>query len=251
MATNKEGAIWLFDAAANSFVSLDTQSGQAASQKAVTLASSPVKIIFDGEGRLWFIEQSRQTIGSFEPSSGQLKEFPLASDASLADLAVASGNQVWLTDAGRNKLIKVEKGWLTEYTIPTSYSSPQGIAVDETGGVWFAESMSNKIGLLREGHFEEYAVPTALGQPGSLGLDRQGNLWFIEHGSSKLGHIGAETLRRFSSSLAQRVEQLCAPPPAEPPNKSATPPVNSQPNGSQPTQEKGEQNVNRHGHNQD
>ena len=121
-----------------------------------------------------------------------------------------SEGPVWLTDAGRNKVIKIESGWLTEYTIPTSFSSPQSIDVDRDGRVWFAEQRANKIGLLTDGNFQEYSVPQE-SEPSDLRVDSQGNLWFAQRKSPKLGFISAETLRGLSApAAAQQDARPCS-----------------------------------------
>ncbi len=40
-------------------------------------------------------------------------------------------------------------GAITEFTVPTSNSQPQGIASGPDGALWFTESGASKIGRLR------------------------------------------------------------------------------------------------------
>ena len=233
------GVVWLFDSSSANFVSLDLATGQSTVAKHVTLHSPPAKMLAGDTGKLGLIEQSRKHIAIFDPASGDLSEFALPPEANLSDIVAATGGLFWASDAGRNKIIKIEKGWLTEYTVPTSFSSPQGLAADAEGGVWFAETLANKIGLLREGQFEEYIVPTPESRPTRIGIDGEGNLWFVQSGANKIGLISSATVRALRTSIAQRVERPCVQP--EPTRSDAN---RNQPHG-------GGENVNGHRHNQD
>jgi plastocyanin len=177
--------------------------------KRAILSSAPLKVIATADRKLWFIEDSRNVAGSYDTSSGDVKEYQFAPGASLTDIAASSSGLVWLTDAGRNKVIKIENGWLTEYTIPTSFSSPQSVDVDRDGRVWFAEQRANKIGLLQDGNFQEYSVPQE-SEPSDLRVDSKGNLWFAQRKSPKLGFIPAETVRGLSASVAQQDARPCS-----------------------------------------
>ena len=209
-AITGSGELVVFDNTARGFVSINLQSGHSSLIKQVTLTGSPVNLIADGRGTLWFIEQSRTVVGSFDAGSMEVKEYPLPSGANLTDIAASNHDQVYLTDAGRNKLIRVENGWLNEYTIPTSFSSPQGLSVGRDGRVWFTEALANKLGFLQDGRFQEYAVPAG-SEPASPRIDSQGNLWFIGRRSGKLGFLPAETLQHLSSPVTQLSGQPCSP----------------------------------------
>jgi len=177
--------------------------------KQVRLSGAPLKAIATDDCKVWFIEDSRSVAGSFDPVSGDVKEYQFASGASLTDIAASGSGPVWLTDAGRNKVIKIENGWLTEYTIPTSFSSPQSVDVDGDGRVWFAEQRAKKIGLLQDGNFQEYSIPQE-SEPSDLRVDLQGNLWFAQRKSTKLGFIPAETVRSLNASVAQQDGRPCS-----------------------------------------
>ena len=49
---------------------------------------------------------------------------------------------------------------MTEYSLPTSFSIPQGITAGPDGNIWFAETHNNKIGRITpSGRLTEYRVP--------------------------------------------------------------------------------------------
>ena len=66
-------------------------------------------------------------------------------------------------------------GDVTEFTIPTPVSLPQGIVVGPDGVSWFAQRSANAIGSLSNGTFSQYPLPNAGSAPFwvALGLRRE------------------------------------------------------------------------------
>ena len=71
---------------------------------------------------------------------------------------------------------------ITEFTIPTAGSAPEGIAAGPDGNLWFTESSGNKIGRITPlGAIDEFAVPTSGSRPWGITAGPDGNLWFTEN----------------------------------------------------------------------
>jgi streptogramin lyase len=72
-------------------------------------------------------------------------------------------------------------GQITEFTIPTAGSAPEGIATGPDGNLWFTESSGNKIGRVTTvGAIDEFEVPTPGSSPWGITAGPDGNLWFTE-----------------------------------------------------------------------
>jgi streptogramin lyase len=81
-------------------------------------------------------------------------------------------------------------GSITEYTIPTSSSTPQGITTGPDGNLWFTEEGVNKIGkITTSGTITEYSIPTSNSFPYFITSGPDGNVWFTEAGTSQIGKI--------------------------------------------------------------
>ena len=81
-------------------------------------------------------------------------------------------------------------GDITEFTIPTAASSPQGIATGPDGNLWFTEFSSGKVGRLTPGGtFTEFTIATSNSQPTDITAGPDGNLWFTELHASKIGKL--------------------------------------------------------------
>ena len=76
---------------------------------------------------------------------------------------------------------------ITEFSVPTVYSDPSGIAAGPGGTLWFTEHHANKIGRISpSGTITEFP-----GGWGPLGITAgpDGNLWFTDNDNSVIGRI--------------------------------------------------------------
>ena len=81
---------------------------------------------------------------------------------------------------------------VTEFTIPTVNSAPNGIAAGPDGNVWFTESAdsANKIGRISpSGVVTEFPIPTAASEAFGITAGPDGNLWYADSGSDRIGKI--------------------------------------------------------------
>ncbi|OGH14940.1 MAG: hypothetical protein A3H50_03680 [Candidatus Levybacteria bacterium RIFCSPLOWO2_02_FULL_37_10] len=85
-----------------------------------------------------------------------------------------------------------EKITITEFSIPTTESSPVGITVGPDGNYWFTEQghNANKIGRITpDGKITEFPIPTNDSGPFSITSGPDGNLWFTEAYANRIGRI--------------------------------------------------------------
>ncbi len=110
-----------------------------------------------------------------------------------------SANRAFYTAQMSNRIGVVEwgAGKFTEWTIPTSGSSPWGIALGpeiltDTGTfVWFTESVGGKIGRLNPitGEFVEWSVTQGF-EPHDIAVDRARlTVWFTEYLGNRIGKL--------------------------------------------------------------
>ena len=79
---------------------------------------------------------------------------------------------------------------ITEFTIPTAGSEPEGIVAGPDGNLWFAEQAGNKIGRMTlAGIFTEFPIPTPSSWPETITVGPDGNLWFTEQDGNRIGRI--------------------------------------------------------------
>lgn len=84
-------------------------------------------------------------------------------------------------------------GVITEFLIPTSNSSPQGIVAGPDGNIWLVESGGNKIARVTpSGLITEFALPGSGRSPEYITAGPDGNLWFTERIGNNIGRITPE-----------------------------------------------------------
>lgn len=121
---------------------------------------------------------------------------PTASSGPVDMTTNLSTGAPWFTEINSNKIGKVNLSGagdtITEYSIPTGNSFPQGISSDATGDIWFAESGSaaNKIArVTNAGVFTEWAIPTGAAGASDTIPVTGGNVWFSESSLNKIGRL--------------------------------------------------------------
>ena len=79
---------------------------------------------------------------------------------------------------------------ITEYPVPTSMSTPDGIAAGSDGALWFTEASGDKIGRISTtGAVTEFGIPTSSSLPQYITAGTDGALWFTEVNANKIGRI--------------------------------------------------------------
>jgi virginiamycin B lyase len=116
---------------------------------------------------------------------------------------LGSDGNLWFTEPGvagvsgsGNKIgqINALSQVVTEFPLPTSNSSPQGITAGPGDALWFTEKLGNNIGSIspRNDHINEFPLPTANSSPNGIATGSDGNLWFTEL-AGRIGEINPDT----------------------------------------------------------
>ncbi len=115
-------------------------------------------------------------------------------------LAVAGVVIVWwllgssLGSFGVGDAFAASVGQVSEFSIPTAHSGPDGIAAGSDGNLWFTESGGSQIGRITPaGELSEFSVPTADGQPEGIAAGPDGSLWFTDEGIGRITPAGQIT----------------------------------------------------------
>ena len=112
---------------------------------------------------------------------------PLAVGAGVSMLV--SGGGPLIAHAAAHS-VQAGIGTITEFTVPTASSTPNGITAGSDGNIWFTEYTSDKIGRITpSGTITEFNVPTANAAPRQIAAGPDGNLWFTEFSADQIGRI--------------------------------------------------------------
>jgi uncharacterized repeat protein (TIGR02543 family) len=109
-----------------------------------------------------------------------------------ADVVAGPDGNMWFTEFSGNKIGRSSlSGTITEFSIPTAGSQPDGITVGPDGALWFVEFGANKIGRITTSGTvtNEFPITTASSQTFFIVTGSDGNLWFAETGANQIGQI--------------------------------------------------------------
>jgi len=192
------GRLLRFDPVHKNFTSVDVP----------TASSFPMRLVVDGENRVWFTELLGNKIGVYDQSKRQLMEYSVPTNASgPADLTFDKNGNLWFTEAYGKNLGEFfpQNESFVEYPLGNStasqiVSSPVGLAFDSAGNVWVADHGGNWIvqfnplthGIVKyPTHFPPQDVyPISL--VNDLLTDSKGRVWFVEHGGNSVGYLNIE-----------------------------------------------------------
>lgn len=78
---------------------------------------------------------------------------------------------------------------ITEFRIPTSNASPDGIVVGPDGNLWFTETVGKIGSVSPKGKFVEFSLTSDSGVIAGITVGADGNLWFTELDGNRIGRI--------------------------------------------------------------
>jgi streptogramin lyase len=86
--------------------------------------------------------------------------FPIPNGGLAYQIVSGSDGNVWFIESAANKLARMSPtGVVTEFTVPTANSRPNGLALGTDGNIWFGQSVGSKIGRISStGTFAEYPL---------------------------------------------------------------------------------------------
>jgi len=168
--------------------------------------SSPVFLLVDKHGNIWFSEPTTNAIGRLTPvtitglPAWKQWKVPTAS-ASPYDLVLDNNGNIWFTEYSADKIgfFNTTTKTFVETTIATAGSLPYGITKDAAGTIWFAESAAQKIGSFTPTTtgtvtIKEYVINIAGGPiPHLIVADSAGTLWYSEGFSGDIGSYNPTT----------------------------------------------------------
>ena len=167
-------------------------------------SSGPAQITSDPSGRVWFVEQGSNQIGSYDSSSNSFSEFAIPTPNALPEgIAVDPEGNVWFTELSPNGLgvLFPENGTIREVTIPPAPDGigcgPIGVTPQGNGSIWVTCEFSNQIDEYSPsiGILKQFDLPVAFSAPLQVLFDKSGNFWFTAADSGMLGYATTSQLR--------------------------------------------------------
>ena len=172
-------------------------------------ASGPAQVASDSVGRIWFVEQGSNQIGSFDPTTDRVSEFNIPTAKALPEgIAIDRDGTVWFAELTSNGLghLFPGNGTIREVTIPTGTAGlgcgPIGVTPQGNGSIWITCEFSNQIDeyVPAEDTIKVFELPIAFSAPLQILFDTSGNFWFAAADAGMLGHATVNQLRPGTSA---------------------------------------------------
>lgn len=161
--------------------------------------SSPLFVVVDADGNLWFSQPNSDAIGEYNPQTAAWSQWHTKRGSTPYDLVFDTRGNLWFTEISSNSIgfFNPHTQTLVENTISTPNSSPYGITLAADGTIWFTE---NRTGLGQIGSFTPTASGTvnivehqvdALRPAHLITSDKAGNIWYSEGFAGYIGEYNA------------------------------------------------------------
>jgi virginiamycin B lyase len=170
-------------------------------------------------GRVWFTDQSGDSVWVLNVHSRSFARFALRGLGSPYQIAGDQKGNVWFTEVDGNRLGEItQSGSLEEFSVPlggrynlfSQSTGPAGLAIAGDGAVWFTEVYADSIGVFSRGQFQSFDLSGKVQSPTGLAIDSSGRLWITEHASSFISEFDpkSDQLTTFSTSNVYASESL-------------------------------------------
>ncbi len=150
-------------------------------------------------GLIWWAGQWGNLVGSINPKTGAMKEYPLPANAMPHSVTLGPSGGVWYTGNKNGTVGKLnpETGDITVYPMPDQNAKDPHTAVfDDQGIMWFTLQHSNKIGRLNPkiGEIKLVDMPRSGSRPYGIKIDANGQPWVACNGNNCLVQVNPETM---------------------------------------------------------
>jgi len=159
--------------------------------------SSPVFLIVNSKGNIWFTEPKTNAIGRLiHSASPSWHQWTVPTpNANPYDLVFDNNGNIWFTEYSANKIgfFNTITHKFVETTVPTSSSQPYGITKAPNGDIWFVENTQQQIATFTPTtngtvKITEHVINNPGGPtPHLITADSAGNIWYSEGFSGDIG----------------------------------------------------------------
>jgi len=159
------------------------------------------------DGAVWYTGQASSRLGRLDPSTGEVRNYPLRPDNTKLPYGVGphglvadKDGYIWYTGQQDGHLGKLDPktGVVTKYKIPNpSAGGPHTPIFDQKGTLWFTMQQGNMVGRLTPatGEIKLVTMPTANSEPYGLVINSKGVPFFTQLMGNRIGSIDPVTMQ--------------------------------------------------------
>lgn len=165
------------------------------------------------DGRIWFVGQTDNYLGVFDPKTQRFERIGLPKDTRPHSVRVAPDGDPWVAGNGNGTLLRYSPSGQLEETFELADKAalpardPHTLAFDGAGGLWFTLQNGNAIGhlVIDSGEMRLFKMNTAASRPYGLVSDPDGNAWAVLFAGGKLVRISRANYALSEFSLPREL----------------------------------------------
>ena len=153
----------------------------------------PHNLIVDPTGMVWYAGNRNARIGRLDPSSGEIKTYPMPNAVARDPHTLIRDNngKIWFTVQGGNHIGRLDpaSGKVDLIASPVERSRPYGIAIDQQGRPWVNLFGTNQLAVIDPNtlKLEQVALPRADARSRRIGITSDGAIWYVDYAGGYLG----------------------------------------------------------------
>ena len=180
---------WFTEQAGNNVASI-TNAGTVTEYALPEPDSQPCGIIEGPNASIWFTETAAPRIGTINPQTGVIQEFPIPAPAQY--IGSANDGNFYFTMPSRASLGEMTPAgvYVGEFPTGQSPSLPWGLwSKPSRVDIWYLDRLQNAVFSFNvsDRALTFFVAPTPSSDPTQITMSRDFNLWFTERAANKIG----------------------------------------------------------------
>jgi virginiamycin B lyase len=147
----------------------------------------------DARGRIWFVGQTGNYIGVFDPATEQFRRYEIEAGTLPHNLVVGADDAIWYAGNGNGRIGRLdpESGDVRVVMMPDAAArDPHTLLIGPDGRIWFTVQNGAYIGRLDTASGEVRLVKTEdRSRPYGIALDSKGTAWVNLFGTNRLAAV--------------------------------------------------------------
>lgn len=195
-ALDQSGTLWFTMEQSNFIGRLDPRSGEIKVKEVPTPHAVPYGIVVTSESIPFFCEFGTNKLGSIDPKTMAIREYPLPEGARPRRLTLASDDTIYYSDYARGYLghFDPKTGKVEQWASPGGAGSkPYGITTTPDGMIWYSESGVQPNTLVRfdpkTKSFAERTIPSGGGVVRNMAATPDGRIYLACSGVNKVAVV--------------------------------------------------------------
>jgi virginiamycin B lyase len=163
----------------------------------------------DKDGKVWFVGQTGDYIGKFDPATAKFERFDLEKGTGPHNVIVGPDGALWFAGnrAAHIGRLDPKSGAIRKVKMPdVAAGDPHTLVRAGDGSIWFTVQSGSFVGRLdpKSGDVKLVKVPTAGSRPYGIVVEKSGRVWFNEFGRNFIGSVDAKTMALSEYELPER-----------------------------------------------